>query len=108
MHKAGANHPFFGKHHSEESRQKISESLKGRPSHKKGKRIPEEVKHKISESLKGKPGWLKGKHHSAETRLKMSEAICGMLWWNNGISNKRSRECPGEGWRRGKLMLSIS
>ena len=112
MHKAGANHPFFGKHHSEESRQKISESLKGRPSHKKGKRIPEEVKHKISESLKGKPGWLKGKHHSEETRKKISEARkgknLGVHWWNNGISNKRSRECPGEGWNHGRLMLSIS
>lgn len=146
MHKAGANHPFFGKHRSEESRQKISESLKGRPSHKKGKRIPEEVKHKISESLKGKPGWLKGKHHSEETRKKLSEALkgrqfstetrkkmsesrkgkhrsaetrkkmsearkgknLGVHWWSNGISNKRSRECPGEGWNHGRLMLSIS
>ena len=43
----------------------------------------------------------RGKHNSAEHRKKIAEANCGMLWWNNGISNKRSRECPGEGWKRG-------
>ena len=54
----------------------------------------------------------KGKHHSEETRKKLSEARkgknLGVHWWNNGISSKRSRECPGEGWNHGRLMLSIS
>ena len=72
----GENNPFFGKHFSEEHRQKIAEALKD-------------------------------KHPSAETRRKLSEAhkgnhnVKGKHWWNNGISNKRSRECPGEGWKRG-------
>ena len=62
----------------------------------KGRTLSVETCQKMSEALKGK-------HHSAEARKKMSEAVCGMLWWNNGISNKRSRECPGEGWHRGAL-----
>ena len=98
---SGENNPFFGKHHSAETRLKMSEAHKG-------KHHSEETCQKNSLAHKGENHPLFGKHHSAETRLKMSEAICGMLWWNNGISNKRSRECPGEGWRRGKLMLSIS
>ena len=58
----GDKNPFFGKHHSEETRQKLSQSLKG------------------------KNTWTKGSH-----------------WWNNGISSTHSRECPGEGWTRGRL-----
>ena len=121
---SGENNPFFGKHHSEETRRKISESCKGKPGWLKGKHLSEETRKKLSESLKGKNNPLFGKHHtedtrkkiaeakkgkhlSAETRKKMSEAICGMLYWNNGISNKRSRECPGEGWTRGRLSSKV-
>ena len=85
-----------GKHLSEETRRKMSESQKGRT-------FSEEHCKKISESKKGENHPFFGKHHSAEARQKMSEAVCGMLWWNNGISNKRCRECPGEGWTRGIL-----
>ena len=97
---SGENNPLFGKHHSTETRQKMSEAHKG-------KHHSEETRQKNSLAHKGENNPLFGKHHSEETRLKMSEANKGMLWWNNGISNKRSRECPGEGWSRGKLMLSI-
>ena len=44
-----------------------------------------------------------GKHHSAEVRKKMSEKRIGQKFWNNSASNKRSKECPGEGWVRGRL-----
>jgi hypothetical protein len=27
----------------------------------------------------------------------------GKLWWNNGVKNKRSVECPGEGWKPGLI-----
>ena len=55
-----------GKSHSEESREKISKSNKG-----KIKGIPKSQEHrkKISDSLKGR----KGKPHSPETRQKLSE-----------------------------------
>jgi hypothetical protein len=25
------------------------------------------------------------------------------LWWNNGQIEKRGRECPGDGWIRGRI-----
>lgn len=47
-----------------------------------------------------------GKHSSIETRMKQSKSLCGLKWWNNGVENKRSRECPGEGWTGGRLWYS--
>lgn len=44
-----------------------------------------------------------GKSHSSETREAMSLANKGALWWNNGTLCKRSRECPGSEWSRGRL-----
>ena len=92
-----------GKHHTEKTRQKISEALKG-------KHHTEKTRQKMSEALLGENNPLFGKHRSAETRLKISESLKGKhncnkdsLWWNDGISNKRSKECPGPEWKRGIL-----
>jgi len=70
--------------HTEETKRKISESLKGRKlseEHKrkiselhKGKKHSEETKKKMSESMIGKN---KGKKHSEETKKKMSESLKG-------------------------------
>ena len=61
-------------HHSEEAKQRISESEKGR-------KRSEETKQRMSESHKGKVAWNKGKkgiyHHSDETKLMMSESRNG-------------------------------
>ena len=76
---AGEKNPFFGKHHTEESLRKMSEALSG----------------------ENHPFF--GKTLSNEHRQKLSEAAKGKHWWNNGISSIRSRECPGEGWKRGRL-----
>lgn len=59
----GENNPMYGKHFSEEHRQKLSEA-------KKGHSLSEEVKQKIGEANKGK-------HHTKETRQKISEAKKG-------------------------------
>ena len=82
---------------SEETRKKISEA-------KIGVKNSEEHKRKISEGLKGK---CKGKVLSEETKRKIGEGSkgrCqGTLWWNNGTKTIRSKECPGEGWMRGRI-----
>ena len=59
-----------GRHLSEETKKKMSESHKG-------KHYSEETKRKMSESQKGKNIWMKGRHFSEETKKKMSEARKG-------------------------------
>ena len=61
---------FLNKHHTEETKNKMSESAKGHT-------VSEETRKKISESAKGRPGAFKGKHHSEETKKKLSEAKLG-------------------------------
>lgn len=62
-----------GLKHTEETKQRISASLKGRPSPAKGRRWSEEAKQKIS----GENSKWYGKNHTAETREKMSQAAMG-------------------------------
>lgn len=73
----GEENGMFGRHHTEESKQKMSQNHKGTTSWLKGKHVPEETKRKISETLKGKPSWNKGKPWSEETKRKMSESRKG-------------------------------
>ena len=76
-----------GKHHSEETKKKISESLKGH----KGCIHSEETKKKLSESHKGKTSPMKGKHLSEETKRKISI-------WNK--EHKKERNSLGQFCRR--------
>ena len=95
---------FKGKHHSEDTRRKMSESHNGHS-------VSEETRRKISEAKKGKPSHMKGKHHSEESLRKMSEShkghpptkgSKGMHWYNNGKVNAYAYECP-EGFVKGRL-----
>ena len=82
LHMKGENNHNFGKHHSEETRKKLSEALKGKSSPLKGVKLSEEARRNMSEAHKGKT--LTEEHRrkiaeakknmSEETRLKMSEA----------------------------------
>jgi len=84
-----------GYQHSEETKQKIGQS-------QKGKVIPQTVREQISKTLLGSS-------NSPETRKKISEANFGKVWWNNGFERVKSAECPGEGWFRGmKLKANAS
>lgn len=64
----GENNPFYGRHHSEETRKRISESHKGKETWMKGKHHSEESRKKIS-IAKSNP--------SEETRRKISESNKG-------------------------------
>lgn len=83
-----------GTHHSEETIRKRTESLKGHTTSEetkrkiseanKGKFVSSETRNKLSESHKGQISWNKGKHASEETRKKLSEAHKGQVAWNKG------------------------
>lgn len=49
-------------------------------------------------------GSMKGKFLSENQKEKISESKIGRHYWNNGIKNVMVFECPGEGWKRGKLI----
>ena len=61
-----------------------------------GRHRSEETKKKISLSLSGE------KHHMFGKRGEKCP-VFGTQWWNNGAINKRSKECPGQGWVRGRI-----
>ena len=97
----GEKAPFYGKHHSEETRKKLSEARKGEKNPNYGKHLSEETRKKLSEAHKGKhlseetrkkiSEANKGKHHSEETRKKLSEAVI-KAWQNPEIRAKLSGE----------------
>jgi len=80
----GEENPFYGKHHSEESLQKMRDALRGRKSPMLGRHHSEESKAKMSVSRKGWPSPMKGKRLSLEARQKISESQIGRIPWNKG------------------------
>ena len=83
----------------------------GKPSGMKDKHHSEEYRKKMSESIKGENNPMFGKHHSAEARKKMSEANKGKNnwikdtnWYNNGVKSIRAKECP-KGFVKGRIKL---
>lgn len=77
---------MYGKHHSQESIEKM-------------KKTREERKNTYAVWNKG----LKLKPLSDEQKHVLSDKMSNMFWWNDGKINKRFRECPGEGWIKGRL-----
>ncbi len=65
---------------SEETKAKISNTLKGRVSNNKGKKMSEEQKAKISLSMSGEKNHNYGKKLTDETKRKMSETRKGMKY----------------------------
>lgn len=84
LHMEGVNHPFYSKHHSDETKRKLSEVNKGENNSMYGRHHSVDTKRKMSEALKGKSFTdehrrnlsesHKGNQPSIEARRKMSEA----------------------------------
>jgi len=72
----GIKNPFYGKQHSEQARNIISQKAKDRHAHspRVGFHLSEETKHKLSVSHKGRVSGFKGKHLSPESKAKLSES----------------------------------
>ena len=87
---------FIGKHHSEETKEKIRQKAIGRKAWNKGKSASEEQKRKQSEKMKGRyvgknnPNY--GNKWDENQRKKLSDIkkvqYIGRKWINNGIKEK--------------------
>lgn len=103
-----------GRKVKDETRDKISEKMKGRfindktkiavSKSNKTRLISEETLKKKSEAVSGKRNPFYGKKHSNETIQKYSEKRKGTKWWYNILTNQScmSKECPGENWIAGR------
>ena len=92
----GEKNPWYGKHHTDEIRAKISAALRV-------KHRTEESRAKMSAALRGKhrteesrakmSAAQRGKHLSYDTRAKLSAAMrgkfCGKHWRKNPVTGKR-------------------
>lgn len=89
----GENNPFYGKHHSIETRKRMKEhhhhkDTSGVNNSFFGKHHSIESRKKMSESHKGKSAWNKGKKASEETRKKLKANNC----WNKASTRARCEE----------------
>ena len=128
----GENNPFYGKHHSEEAKQKMSEN-NGRfflgkqrseetrqkiSESEKGKKVSEETRQKLSYNAKTNPNYgMKGKHLSKEAKMKLSALqkghthSRGRIHITNDIEDKmiypeELNTYIEQGWRKGRKKFS--
>jgi hypothetical protein len=132
----GDGNPFFGKKHTEETREKIKrglpvggaflgkthtpETIERMRIAQTGHSVSDETKERLRQANLGENNPNYGRPRSEETRRKIAETEKGKIvgeetrqrqsvsgtgnvWWNNGITSTRARECPGEGWVRGRI-----
>jgi len=89
---SGKRNSMYGKHHTEEARQKMSKALMGR-------QVSEETRGKLSEAGKGR-------HHSDEARRKLSQTKMGEQNPNYGkhlsIETRRKLSKAHTGYRHGE------
>lgn len=81
----GDKNSFYNKKHSQESRDKMSKSKKGRHNN----------------------SWNTGLTKDTSDKLRfvganISKAVSGLRHWTDGVTDIKSEECPGEGWVIGR------
>ena len=99
LHNTGKSY-MRGKHLSDETKKKLSESMKGK---NLGKVLSDEARKKMSESRKGKEPWNKGLRniYSEETRRKISEARKGRTSNRKGVTlSEETRKKMSEAQKR--------
>lgn len=104
---SGEKNPFYGKHHTDETKIKISKA-------NKGKKRTEEERARMSEERRGDKNHFFGKTHTEESRLKMSLKRAGKNnpqynkpWYNNGEKEAHYFEgTQPDGWVKGRIKRS--
>lgn len=74
----GELNPFYGKHHSEDTKRKISEKNTGKVNYWKGKHLSEKTRKKISESRIGTKNWMYGKKMLPQTKEALIKSTKGI------------------------------
>lgn len=87
----GVNNPFYGKHHSDETKRKISDIHKGKLGPNNGKVLSIETKNKISETKIGSIPWNKGKTN-VYSEERLNELKKSALGNSNCLGKKHSDE----------------
>ena len=77
---------LYGKHHSDETKKKMSEAQIGEKNHYFGKKHSDETREKMRKSQMGKHGYWTGKKHSDATKKRMSESRKGEKSYYYGMS----------------------
>lgn len=95
----GSKNHFYGKSHSQKTKEYLSDI-------NKGKIVKQETKNKISTTLKGRTPWNKGIGVTEEVKQKASLSLSGRKNITNGFINKRVKlenlnEYLSNGWRIG-------
>ena len=103
--KMRASSKHIGRKCSEQTKQKIREKAIGRKY--KPYFISSEERERRRQCAIKNPSFGKC-HYTQEEKEKMSKNRTGSVYWNNGVINKRSKTCPGEGWIRGILVTPES
>src|SRR5919106_4536600 len=85
---------MYRRHQSKETRDRISESMKGPNNHFFGKHHSDLTRHTISEKNKGRTSWNKGLKMSMETREKLSISHMG-IYPSKETLLKRSKALTG-------------
>jgi hypothetical protein len=103
----GEKHHQFGKaiitYHTEETKKKISDAHKGRPSMKKGTTCSEETKERMSNAQKGRIISEEAKEKLREYKQEKNSQF-GSIWITDGTTNKKIKkdiDIP-TGWYKGR------
>jgi hypothetical protein len=95
-----------GVKHTDQARENIRLSKLGEKNSFYGRKHTDETKNKLKQYT-GEKNHFYGRKHTDEViqriREKNKENMKGQLWWNNGQIEKRGKECPGDGWERGRI-----
>lgn len=99
-HKESIRLAHQGKKHTQETRDKMSQTRRGRPQPDKRKPRPADIKQKISETMTGKK---KSPSHCQKISEANKGVHVGKTWWVNERNEvKFCHECPGRGWEKGR------
>lgn len=78
---SGEKNPMYGKHHSEETKEKLRQIDKSYTQ-------TEEYKNNMSKAVSGEKNGMYGKHHTEESKKKMSDSTKGMYEGNKNPNAK--------------------